>query len=274
MACYSNRKVEIDMDDSEEKQSLLLSAERESKILDLLASQGPLRVNELSDILDVSEPTIRRDLDRLEKSHRLRRVHGGAVLDGDTIFEQPVLHRRSLNKLAKKRIGKVAADLIKDGETIILLGGSTTLEIIPYLKKKDNLTVITDSILIAIALANMAITCVMLGGTLLQPELTIEGHLAELCLSELHANKVILGVRAINFERGLMLDRLSEIGIFRASIQAAEEAILVADQTKFKSTATAVLGPLKMVQSIVTDMDVQPEIPDRLKELGINVFLA
>ena len=262
------------MDQSEDKQSLLLSAERESKILGLLTSQGPLRVNELSDMLDVSEPTIRRDLARLEKSHRLRRVHGGAVLEGDSIFEPPVLQRRSLNRLAKKRIGKVAADLINDGETVILLGGSTTLEIIPHLKGKSNLTVITDSILIAMGLANMAITCIMLGGTLLQPELTIEGHLAELCLAELHANKVILGVRAINFEQGLMLDRLSEIGTFRACIQAAHEVILVADRTKFNSIATAVLGPLKMVQSIVTDLDVSPEIPVRLKELGINVSLA
>ena len=262
------------MDESEDRRALLLSAERESKILDLLANQGPLRVNELSDILDVSEPTIRRDLGRLEKTHRLRRVHGGAVLEGGAIFEPPVLLRRSLNKPAKKRIGKAAAEMINDGETVILLGGSTTLEIVPYLKSKHNLTVITDSMLIAIASANLEITCIVLGGTLLKPELTIEGHLVELCLSELHANKVIFGVRAVNFERGLLLDRLSEIGTFRAGIQAADEAILVVDQTKFKSTATAVLGSLKMVQTIVTDADVPPEIPLRLKELGIRVFLA
>jgi DeoR/GlpR family transcriptional regulator of sugar metabolism len=262
------------MSDSEDEQTLLLPAERESMILNLLAGQGPLRVNELSAMLDVSEPTIRRDLARLEKAHKVRRMHGGAMLEGDPIFEPPVLQRQSLNTPAKKRIGKVAADLINDGETVIILGGSTTLEIIPYIKNKRNLTIITDSILIAMGLANNAINCILVGGNLLQPELTVEGRLAELCLAELRANKAIFGVRAVNFEQGLMLDRLSEVGTFKACIQAASEVILVADHSKFNSVATAVLGPLKTVQSVITDTDVQPDIPLRLKQLDIAVYIA
>ncbi len=262
------------MSDAEEKQSLLLSAERDEKILNLLGNQGPLRINELSSMLDVSEPTVRRDLARLEKSHLVRRVHGGAMLESDSIFEPPVLQRRSLNKQAKKRIGKVAADLIEDGETVILLGGSTTLETVSYLGGKNNLTVITDSVLIAQALANYSIHCILLGGDLCPSELTVEGHLTELCLSQLQANRAIIGVRAVNFQKGLMLDRLSEIGTFKACIGIAREVILVADRSKFGAVATAVLGPLTMVHSVITEADVQPDIPLRLKQLGISVFLA
>lgn len=258
----------------DEKKQLLLSSERDTKILGLLASRGTLRVNELSSILEVSEPTIRRDLARLSKSHLVRRVHGGAMLETNTIVEPPIFQRRSLNKQEKKRIGKAASDLIVDGETVILMGGSTTLEIVPHLSGKGNLTIITDSVLIAHALANQGNTCVLLGGSLWPSELTVEGHLTELCLSELHANKAIIGVRAINFEHGLMLDRLSEIGTFRACIRIAHEVICVADHSKFDAVATAVLGPLTIIQHVVTDSEVEPDIPLRLSKLGIGVILA
>jgi DeoR/GlpR family transcriptional regulator of sugar metabolism len=264
----------MEMKDAEGKQSLLLSVERDEKILDLLGSHGPLRVNELSTLLEVSEPTIRRDLARMEKSRMVRRVHGGAMLESDSIFEPPLLNRKSLNKPEKKRIGKVAADLIEDGETIILMGGSTTLEIIPFLISKNNLKVITDSLLIAQALAHYAIPCILLGGDLCQSELTVEGHLTELCLSQLQANKAIIGVRAVNFEKGLMLDHLSEIGKFRACIQVAREVLLVVDRSKFSAVGTAVLGPLIIVKTVITDSEVLPDIPLRLRQLGIGVFLA
>ena len=264
----------MEISDAEEKQSILLSAERDAKILDLLGSQGPLRVNELSTLLEVSEPTIRRDLARLEKFRLVRRMHGGAMLESDLIYEPPLLHRTSLNKPEKMRIGKVAADLIEDGETVILLGGSTTLEIIPFLNSKSNLRIITDSLLIAQALAHYAIPGILLGGDLYPSELTVEGHLTELCLSQLQANKAIIGVRAVNFENGLMLDRLSEIGKFRACIQVAREVILVADRSKFGAVGMAVLGPFKIVQSVITDNEVPSDIPLRLRQQGISVFIA
>ena len=262
------------MIETDRKQSLLLNVERDEKILSLLASQGPLRVSVLSVALGVSEPTVRRDLARLRKNHQIQRVHGGAMLESETIFEPPVLLRRSLNKQEKKRIGKAVADLIDANETIILMGGSTTLEIVPYLKGRSNLTIITDSLMIANALAKQGDTCIILGGNLVTSELTVEGHLTQLCLSELQANKAIIGVRAVNFEQGLMLDRLSEIGTFRTCISVAREVILVVDHNKFGAVGTAVLGPLTMVQTVVTDDEVEPDIPLRLSKLGIRVVLA
>ena len=196
------------------------------------------------------------------------------MLESETIFEPPVLLRRSLNKQEKKRIGKAVADLIGADETIILMGGSTTLEIVPHLKGKSNLTIITDLRLIANALAKQGGTCIILGGNLVSSELTVEGHLTELCLSELQANKAIIGVRAVNFEQGLMLDRLAEIGTFRACMSVAREVILVVDHSKFGAVGTAVLGPLTMVQTVVTDVEVEPDIPLRLGKLGIRVILS
>jgi len=196
------------------------------------------------------------------------------MLESETIFEPPVLLRRSLNKQEKKRIGKAVADLIGADETIILMGGSTTLEIVPHLKGKSNLTIITDSLMIANVLAKQGDTCIILGGNLVSSELTVEGHLTELCLSELQANKAIIGVRAVNFEQGLMLDRLGEIGTFRDCIRVAREVILVVDHNKFGAVGTAVLGPLTMVQTVVTDVEVEPDIPLRMGKLGIRVILA
>ena len=253
----------------------MLPVEREERILTFLESHGKGSVSELSRYLGVSEPTIRRDLHRLTVRRLIRRVHGGAVLQSRIGFEPPVLQRRGLHAPEKERIGRAAAALVNDGETVILMGGSTTLEIVPHLAGKRDLTVITDSLLIAERAAKQPdITFILLGGIVRPSELSMEGYLTELCLKELHANKVIIGARAVNFSQGLMLDKVSEVARFRECIGIADEVILVADHSKFGQVATAVLGSLTMVHRIVTDSGIPAETAAGLRGLGIEVIEA
>jgi len=253
----------------------MLPQEREEQILALLAHQGKITVSELTRNLKVSEATIRRDLRHLAADHLIRRVHGGAMPAQTVKFEPPVLQRTSLHAEEKHHIGQAAAALIDDGDTVILIGGSTTLEVAAHLGQKRNLTIITDSLLIAQSVAKpVDVTLIVLGGIVCHSELSMEGHLAQLCLGELHANKVIMGARAVNFQQGLMLDKISEVETFRQSIRIADEVILAVDHSKFDQVATAVLSPLTMVDLIVTDSGVPSQIPAELRKLGIEVILA
>jgi DeoR/GlpR family transcriptional regulator of sugar metabolism len=253
----------------------MLSVEREEKILAYLMKHGKGSVQELSRTLDISEITIRRDLGRLSSRYPIQRIYGGAVLERAIPLEPPVLQRRDLFAEEKRRIGQAAADFIQDGETIMLLGGSTTLEIVGHLKNQKDITIITDSMLIAEKAAMLQDTrCILLGGSVRPAELTMEGPLAQLCLKELRAHKMFIGARAINFAQGIMLNEVSEVTLVRDGIRMASEVILVVDHSKFSQVATAVLGPSTIVQRIVTDSAVAPEIPVRLRELGIEVTIV
>jgi len=253
----------------------LTPIERERKILDLLEDRGKAALPALVAALRVSDATVRRDLRRLAARHAIERVRGGAISANGAELEPPVLKRTNLHAEEKHSIGEAAAALIADGETVTLLGGSTTLQVALHLGRKKNLTVITDSLLIAQCLIRQAnIDIIVLGGGVHAPELKMEGSLVQQCLKELRANKVIFGARAVNFEQGLMLDRMSEVLVFRDCMRAAAETILVADHTKFGRVATAVLGPLTGISRVVTDRGVSQEIPVRLRGLGIEVILA
>ncbi len=253
----------------------MLAVEREGKILSFIESHGKGSVSELSRSLKVSEATVRRDLRRLTARRLIHRVHGGAVLEDGAGLEPPVLQRRDLCAEEKERIGAAAAALISDGETVILMGGSTTLEVASHLQSKQDLTVITDSILIAERIARQPhTTAVVLGGIVRHAELSVEGYLTQLCLRELHAHKMIMGARAANLQQGLMLDKVSEVATFRDCARAADEVILAIDHSKFGQVATAVLGPLTMAHRIVTDSGIPSEVLSGLRELGIQVIVA
>lgn len=249
--------------------------DRQNEIFTLLKSEGRVAVSQLSTQFNVSEATIRRDLRQMAQLNLLQRVHGGALLTQPVEPEPPFLQRTRLYTQEKQRIGAAAANLINPGDIVILIGGSTTLEIAPYLAHKENLTIITNSLLIAQGVAkNTAATVMMLGGIVLNSELTTGGHLVQLCLQELRANKVIFGVRAVNFDEGLLLDAAAEVMLFRQCLKAANEAILVVDHSKFGQLATAALGPISLVSHIVTDEPVSPEMSIRLHDLNIELILA
>jgi DeoR/GlpR family transcriptional regulator of sugar metabolism len=191
------------------------------------------------------------------------------------IPEPPVLERTHEQAEAKTCIGQAAAALIADGETVFLGSGSTVLAAVRHLKQRRNLTVISNSLPVINLLADApGITVVALGGLLRPSELSLIGHLAEQSLAELHADKVVMGIRAVHLEHGLTNDYLPETMTDRAIVRLSAQVILVADHTKFGQTATAYVAPLSVVDTVVTDAGVAAEVVQGLTEAGIQVIVV
>jgi DeoR/GlpR family transcriptional regulator of sugar metabolism len=251
------------------------STERLQRIEHLLKEQRHVRVAELSQYLGVSEPTVRRDLQRLEKEGRLRREHGGAVAVPQATPELPVMYRVTECAGEKERIGRATAQLVQDGETIFLGSGTTTLEVARHLEGKKNLTVITNALTIANQLANNNdINLIITGGVLRHSEASMIGHIVEQTLKELRADKVIVSMRAVSLKEGLTNADPLETVTDRVIMQFAHEVILVADHSKFDRAATGFVAPITAVHKIVTDDQCSEKTIKELRTIGIDVIVA
>ncbi|MCS7286865.1 MAG: DeoR/GlpR family DNA-binding transcription regulator [Anaerolineae bacterium] len=253
----------------------MLPEERHQLILQLIESKGSVSVSELCKHLAVSSMTIRRDLAELERSGLIRRVYGGAVSARGRSYEPPFLIRSRERRAEKERIGQVAASLIRNGESIALDVGTTTLEIARHLENKRDLTIITPSLHIANVLANKpGIRLILTGGILRSGELSLVGFLAERAFAEFYVDKLFLGIGGIDFEAGLTEFNLEDAQVKKAMLASAKERIVVADSSKFGNIAFASVAPLSAIHKIVTDSSVDPAIVRRLKEMNIEVILA
>nr|MBC7245609.1 DeoR/GlpR transcriptional regulator [Chloroflexota bacterium] len=253
----------------------MFNSERKQAMLLLIRERGRATVAELSERFGVSAATVRRDLDALEDEGLILRAHGGAFVAERALPEPPIIQRMKENEEAKRRIGRAAAELIQDGETIFLGSGTTTFEVARNLAGKKNLTVITNALNIINLLTDQPdVTVIVTGGLLRHSELSIIGHIAEQTLKELRANKVIMGMRAISIEDGLTSDYLPEIMTDRAIIRSAPEVILVADHSKLGKVSTVLVAPVTAVHKIVTDSAAPANVVAELRALGIEVILA
>ncbi|MGC8856495.1 MAG: DeoR/GlpR family DNA-binding transcription regulator [Anaerolineae bacterium] len=253
----------------------LSSPERQNQILQLLARDQRISVAKICETFDVSESTARRDLEVLAEQGKLQRVHGGAIALRQAPPEAPILQREREQAAEKIRIGLAAAALVQDGETVFLGSGSTVLDAARALRIKNNLTVITNSLPVINTLAGLPnITLICLGGQLRESELSFIGHIAEQALTEVRADKVLLGIRAISLEHGLTNDYLPETMTDRAILRVGREVILLADHTKLGRVAPAFLAPLESIHTLVTDSAASPDFLDALRERGLRVVTA
>jgi DeoR/GlpR family transcriptional regulator of sugar metabolism len=253
----------------------MLSEERHQIILNILENQGSVLVTDLVSQFDVSEMTIRRDLDVLERKGLLRRVHGGAVSDRGRSYEPPFLSRSTTHQEEKERIGKMAAELVRSGDSITLDVGTTTLEVARHLAEKQNLTIITPCFQIAALLCeNPSIRLILTGGILRHSELSMVGHLAERVFDEFYVDKLFLAAAGVDFEGGLTEYNLEDTLVKQAMIRTAKQVILVTDASKFNRVAFTAIAPINVIDTVVTDRSVPPSIVSRLKDLDIDVILA
>jgi len=249
--------------------------ERQKQILSLLTKQGRLSVNEIVKQFDISVATARRDLESLASQGKAERVHGGVIAIEQAPPESPILERENEQADEKKRIGLAAANLVADKETVFLGSGTTVLEVARQLRSRKNLTVITNSLPVLNALAGAeGITVISLGSMLRDSELSFIGHITEQALTEVRADKVIMGTRGASLEHGLTNDYLQETLTDRAILKIGREVIIVADHTKVNRVSTALLAPLDVVHTFVTDSKADKKFLSTLKKQGIEVMVA
>lgn len=249
--------------------------ERLQRILDSIREDGQVAVGELAHRFDVSEVTIRRDLRELAAQGMLRRAHGGAVAAIPAPPEPPVIQRMIQAANCKECIGRAAAALVSDGESIFIGSGSTTAHVARNLVGRKGLTVVTNALNVATELAAAEdITVVVTGGMLRASELSLIGHIAEQSLHEVRVDKVIMGMQAISLEEGMTNDYLPEVMTDRAIIEMAPELIVVADHTKFGKIASAYIAPVGRITTLVTDSETDRETLACLEEMGIHIIVA
>jgi DeoR family transcriptional regulator of aga operon len=252
----------------------LSNYERQLELARVLERVGRISIAEICEQFNISEATARRDLDVLSEQGVLHRVHGGAVLIPQAAPEEPILRRSYDQEEEKERIGRAAAALIQDGETVFLGSGTTVLQVAKHLVAR-NMMVITNSLpVINLMSERENIRLIALGGMLRDSELSFIGHITEQALTEVRADKVIIGTRAISLEQGLTNDYLPETLTDRAILSAGRETIIVGDHTKCGVMSHAFLAPLAAMHTLITDDKTDPEFIEMLRRQGIKVIVA
>jgi len=255
--------------------AVMLKRERQSIILEKLQKDRQVTVAGLSDALGVSEVTIRRDLREMDEQGTVQRAHGGAIAATPAPPEPPVVQRITQSETCKACIGRAAASLVSDGESVFIGSGSTTAYVARSLVDRKNLTVVTNAVTVATELAGAPdVTVVVTGGMMRASELSLVGHITEQALREVRVDKVILGMQAISLEAGMTNDYLPEVMTDRTIIEMAPELIVVADHSKFGNVAAAFVAPLDRVTTLVTDAAADPQVLARFEELGIRIYVA
>lgn len=253
----------------------VLSEERKIEILNELKRMGQVKVIDLAEKFQVSTETIRRDLDILEEKGFLKRVYGGAIKKSYQAVEPPFIQRKSVNLEAKMKIGKKAAELISDGDIIVIDVGTTTLELARAIKNKENITILTNSLPVAHVLTDalnrhqFTGEVLLLGGIVNPKQQSISGRLAEKMLEQFHIDKAFISAGGVSLHHGVSDYDLHETLVTQTMIQVSKETILLADYSKFGVNSFCKVCPLEDLDVIVCDYPLPEEwghIP-QLKEI-------
>ncbi|QAY65516.1 DeoR/GlpR family DNA-binding transcription regulator [Paenibacillus protaetiae] len=249
----------------------MLVAERYEKIVQLVNERGSIRVSELSELCQVTEETIRRDLDRLEQDGRLKRSHGGAVSVKDQQPETPFAEREIAHAEEKKRIAEEAVKLIQPHDRIVLDASSTAWYMAAILPDMP-ITVLTNSIKVAVELSTKEkIEVISTGGLLSSRSLSYVGPLAERSLDAYYVGKLFLSCKGVHLERGISESNELQGRIKQKMIGIAEKVILLADSSKFGVQAFTHVAELGEVHTVITDRMIGQETLARLQEKNIPV---
>ncbi|WP_313332099.1 DeoR/GlpR family DNA-binding transcription regulator [Sphingobium yanoikuyae] len=256
-------------------QTRLLGESRRLKILEWLQEEGSARVRVLAEAFGVSEVTVRQDLEKLEAEGHIEREHGGAFLKSvpQQVRSMALQHQSHLD--AKERIGRAAAALVGNGETIILDSGSTTTAVATHLLGRRDLTVITNALNIALMLgAEPGFEVHMTGGHFKAPTLSLSGERSADYFKGLYVQRLFLATAALDIDNGLTYPALSDIAVKRAMIGAAEQVCLVADSSKIGQRSFSALGGLELVHVLITDEGIRDEDRKAIEAIGVAVITA
>ena len=249
--------------------------DRQALILSRVRETGSVAVAALAQDCGVSEMTIRRDLEALEGSGVVRRVHGGAVTGWNRGYEPAFSQRAAQNGDAKARIGRRCADLIEEGETLFLDIGTTTLAAAHALAGRRGITVITPNLRAAdILVDNPGIRVICLGGVVRTGERCVTGVIAERNLAEFFFDTCIVGVAGVSLQAGLTEFNVDDASLKRTAIDHGRRIIALADSSKLGQIALATVAPLSRISTLITDADEKNEIVVGTRKAGATVELV
>ena len=217
--------------------------------------------------------TIRRDFDVLEKQKKLIRTHGAAIAPQGLIVEQTFESKAGKAVLEKQAIAREAMSFVRDGMTVLLDSGTTTLQIAKLLKARNKVTVITNDIKIAAELMDSELEIILLGGRLQNGVGSLYGALTSDTLRSLHVNLFFLGTPALHSSLGITATTIEKAALKKDMCKAAEQIILVADSSKFHQKAFSKVCDLEDITTIITDVNLSEKFSEAYGEY-VDILLA
>lgn len=251
----------------------MLAIERKNEILAILQKEQSVLVSELSQKYEVTEETIRRDLDKLEKEGFVKKTYGGAVLNQNISVDLPLKIRQKTNIKEKQAIASLMENLIEDGESVMLDSSSTSLMIAGRIKQRKQLTVITNSVEILLELANAkSINVISTGGILRDSSLSLGGKNAERTLKHFFVDKAILSCKGFDMEKGATDSNEQEAEIKGIMRECSKKVIWVVDSSKFDKISFVRIDGVQKGDIVVTDGPVSDKWRSFFEESGATLY--
>lgn len=236
------------------------TAQRQARLLDHLRGEVVADAQKLKDVLGVSIATIRRDLNELETRGLLKRMHGGAAILNQTTRDYSTPVREGAQAQEKARIGAAAAELVVEGDAVLIDSGTTTLQVARRLAARRSLTFVTNGLdILALLAASGASEIHFIGGQFIEVNRSLGGPMAADAARRFSVDKAILSVTAVDLDRAVIATASPQISaVQQAMIEIARTVIVVADHSKFQRGALSVIAPLNRIDYIVTDEATRP----------------
>lgn len=255
----------------------MLAIERKAKLLEYVRKQQVVTNGELAQAFAVHEATIRRDLSELEREGHLRRTHGGAAIE-EWADSEPSFQERTQDHLEQKsRIGKRAAQLVSDGEHLILDSGTTTLHTAMHLShRRDHaLTVVTNDMNVAAQMRDSSgIRVILTGGELYPSSYMLNGMFTDRVLDSLHVHKAFIGTPVLHPHYGLMHPEAQLVPAKIRMIAAASQIIVLADSSKIGKRSLHHVAPVSRIHTLITDEGVNDSVVRQFEDQGVEVIIV
>ena len=251
----------------------MLAIERRNAILAKLSLEGKVVVSDLAKEFDVTEDTIRRDLEKLDKDGLARKTYGGAVKNENFNIDLPFHVRKQTNVESKRQIAAQISEMIHDGDYVMLDSSTTALNVIKNILDRKKITLITNSIEILIELCNKPDWMVVsTGGVLKEGGLSLVGYQAERMVSGFHVDIAICSCKGLDGEMGVTDSNERDSEIKKAFFKAANKKVLAVDSSKFDRSSFVKVCSIKEVDTIVTDTDPGEIWREKLKDAGVELI--
>jgi DeoR/GlpR family transcriptional regulator of sugar metabolism len=253
----------------------MLSLERHQFIIDYLKIHKSVDVSFLSSELNVSEVTVRKDLEKLERDKLLLRSHGGAVLN-DYLFNEPsFIEKEDKFTEEKSAIASEAAKLIANGMTIALSTGTTVSHLARRIKDRTGLTIVTNAVNVATSFMGSSDTDIFLTGGNIRPNtFALIGETAEKALDGVYCEYAFIGTNGFSIDQGLTTPSMEEARVVRKLIENAKHVVLLVDHSKFNKVAFYRIVHANQVHTVITDNKAPSDEVEKLREKGIEVNIA
>ena len=253
----------------------LIPAQRRERIQEYLTTQKVARLADLSKMLDTSEATIRRDLEKLEETGFLERTHGGAVLS-QRLSREPEYQQRLLDCPDEKRlIGQLAATLIEDGDVVFINGGTTTTEIIRHIRPNADITVITNNLFAALEINIIGFELILLGGIYQPVSLSVGGYFSIDNLKQVYADKTFIGIDGISLKYGCTFPTSDEAEVVRTMMERTRGPVyIVADHSKWGTVSNYMVANIEKIHSLITDDAFDVAARESLSAQSVEVLIA